>query len=102
MPSRAVPQLVVFGLVALALVVATLRDPRGLRRRLALREEVLGLEARNASLSRENQLLMREVDALGHDPRYLERAIREELGYVRPGEIVLELDAPETAEGGAR
>jgi cell division protein FtsB len=40
--------------------------------------------------------MRREVKALTGDPAALERAAREDLGYVRPGEIILKLD-----DGGA-
>jgi cell division protein FtsB len=39
-----------------------------------------------------NQALRAEVDALKRDPRALERAVREELGYVKPGEIVVNVE----------
>ena len=35
----------------------------------------------------ENTSLHRQIEALRHDPLAIERIAREELGYVRPGEI---------------
>ncbi|MCI0672719.1 MAG: septum formation initiator family protein [Myxococcaceae bacterium] len=34
------------------------------------------------------------MSALRKDPRALERAAREELGFVKPGEVVLQLEVP--------
>lgn len=44
------------------------------------------LQARLEELKREEKLL--------HDPRYLETIIRQELGYIRPGEVVFQLEKP--------
>ena len=35
---------------------------------------------------------MREINALRNDPAALERAAREELGYIKPGELVFHLE----------
>ena len=53
--------------------------------------------AENRDLARENALLRREIGALQGDPAALEQAAREELGFVRPGEIVFR-----TGEGSRR
>ena len=45
----------------------------------------------NEKLREKNLRLRREARALAGDPAALERAAREELGYVRPGERVYEL-----------
>jgi cell division protein FtsB len=67
-------------------------DPEGLRK--ALRNEGDGerLARENALLEARVQKLRREVKALSGDPAALERAAREDLGYVKPGEIVYDLD----------
>lgn len=67
-------------------------DPGGLRKVLRLQQDVLRVQARNRDLRHENVRLRREARALAGDPAALERAAREELGYVRPGEIVIQLD----------
>ncbi len=41
------------------------------------------LQARLTELRREERLL--------HNPRYLETVIRQELGYIRPGEVVYQV-----------
>jgi cell division protein FtsB len=35
---------------------------------------------------------LRREEKLLHDPRYLETIIRQELGYIRPGEIIYQLE----------
>ncbi len=67
-------------------------DRDGLRKRVRLQAEVRRAEASNRDLRRENVRLRREARALAGEPAALERAAREELGYVRPGEIVFHLD----------
>jgi cell division protein FtsB len=74
--------------VAAAAAVAAAVDPHGLRRYLTLSAEVRRMEAENARLAAENAALAREARALRSDPAALERAAREELRFVRPGERV--------------
>ncbi len=62
--------------------------PGGVRKYLALDREVQRMRAENAQLAADNGQLSLEVRALRTDPAALERAIREELRYVRPGERV--------------
>ena len=42
-----------------------------------------------ASLEQEHTALRREIEALRHDPFYVEYLLRTRFGYHRPGEIVL-------------
>jgi len=63
----------------------------GLARTLVLRRDLQALRARNAQLAADNDRLAREADALRTDPRAIERVARAELGWVRPGEIVVDL-----------
>lgn len=75
-------------------------DPSGLRKYVTLSREVEKMRAENAQLAEENARLAREVRALRTDPAALERAVREELRFVRPGErvYVLEGDDRQGAE----
>ena len=66
-------------------------DPRGWRRSLRLQDEVLALKTKNAEVSEENHRLAREARALKTNPAAMERAVREELGFIHPGEMVLQL-----------
>lgn len=79
--------------VAAALLASvSVADSRGFRRYLALRQDVRALEDRNAQTARENDALKREIAALREDPAAQERAVREELSFVKPGEIVIHLE----------
>jgi cell division protein FtsB len=68
-------------------------DPSGLRKHLRLRGEVERMREDNLRLAGENARLAREARALRSEPAALERAAREELRFVRPGEVVYRLDA---------
>jgi cell division protein FtsB len=81
-----------YAVVLMALLGASALDPEGLRRWLDLEHEVKRVEQENRDLERENARMRREVRALTGDPAALERAAREDLGYVRPGEIILKLE----------
>jgi len=84
------------GAVALAAGAAAW-DPDGVRKYVKLRAEVRRMQGENASLAAENAALAREARGLRGDPAALERAAREELRFVRPGERVYWLGG----EGGA-
>jgi cell division protein FtsB len=86
----------VFGAVAVAAVTAAW-DPHGVRKYWRLRAEVARMQAENASLVAENAALAREARALRGEPAALERAAREELRFVRPGEKVYWLGGEGTA-----
>ncbi|HEY8211216.1 MAG TPA: septum formation initiator family protein [Myxococcaceae bacterium] len=74
--------------VAAALVMLSLMDSGGFRRRRALQRDLQDLEERNRGLRERNQALLEEIELLRSDPAAIERAAREELGFVRPGELV--------------
>ena len=46
------------------------------------------LEERTLALQRENEILREKIYRLGHDDRYREKVVREQLGFVREGEII--------------
>jgi cell division protein FtsB len=77
----------VVGAVALA-ACAAVWDPQGIRKYWRLRTEVGRMQAENAQLAAENAALAREARGLRGDPAALERAAREELRFIRPGERV--------------
>jgi cell division protein FtsB len=78
------------GAIALLLAASALH-PAGLRKHRALAVDLRRVAEENESLRERNASLRREARALAGDPAALERAAREELGYVRPGERVYEL-----------
>jgi cell division protein FtsB len=79
------------GALAFAAVLAF--DEEGWRKRRRLGEDVAVLRAENERLAADNARLALEARALRTDPAAIERAAREELRLVRPGEIVYRLDA---------
>ena len=86
---RALPWL---GLVlALGLVRAGLDGDSGVRPWLYLRSELADARARIASLEAEIGALRSEAEKLEDDDYALERAIREELELVRPGQTLVRL-----------
>jgi cell division protein FtsB len=88
MPSkRWIPYLAVLAL----LTVASALHPGGLRKHARLSDEAVRVGRDTESLRQEVARLRREARALSGDPAALERAAREELGYVRPGEVVYQL-----------
>ncbi len=86
---------------ATALVTAAallvLDGDTGLRALLELSRRVERAEAGLAAARAERALRVREVRALRSDPFELEGVAREQLGMVRPGEIVVRWEAAEPA-----
>jgi cell division protein FtsB len=74
------------------LATASALDPSGFRKHLVLDVEVARFREENARLTAENARLAREAISLRTDPAAIERAVREELRYVRAGEIVVRTD----------
>lgn len=75
--------------IAITLAVLSFLDPNGHRKHLRLTAEIRRIESENVALRQSNARLRREVRALGGEPAALEQAAREDLGYVRPDEIVI-------------
>lgn len=80
--------------VALALAVTSAFAEGGFRRYAKLQQDVKSLKERNQRLAEENARLRREAEALRTDPAAMERVAREELGFVKPGELVFNLSEP--------
>lgn len=57
-----------------------------------LSRDVAMLKDKNAQLSARNAQLISEIEALHKSPEAQEQAVREELGFVRPGEIIYSLE----------
>ena len=85
------PWLLAYLGAVLALFLASALHPGGLRKHRALSADVHRVADENEKLRDRNLRLRREARALAGDAGALERAAREELGYVRPGERVYEL-----------
>lgn len=54
-----------------------------------IERELESLRSENRKMRAENQYLHRLVEALKEDPAVLEKVAREDLGYIRDGEVVI-------------
>jgi len=77
---------------AILLAVAGALDPSGLTKSFHLEEACLRLADENQRVRLENHRLAREARALLTDPKARERAAREELRFIRAGEVIYRLD----------
>jgi cell division protein FtsB len=77
---------------AILLLAAGALDPSGLAKSFLLQEECVRLSGENGRLQLENDRLAREARALLTDPKARERAAREELRFIRAGELIYRLD----------
>ncbi len=89
--------------VALGYVPYHLYGSSGLARYVQLRRERDGLHEGNLKLHEQNLRLRAELDALSDDDGNLsraavERAARDELGLVKPGEVVYKVTAGASSE----
>jgi cell division protein FtsB len=62
--------------------------PQGVGKALRLERELADLAGENAKISQENRKLRRQIDVLRSSPRAAERVARDELGLVRPEDMV--------------
>ena len=81
---------VIYAFVALFLSLSlfTIFGERGMVHLWRLRGEKKKLSERYFRLQTENEIFRERIYKLNHDNLYLEKVAREELGLVRPGEIV--------------
>lgn len=82
--------LAVLGLAMIAVPTMAL-GPDGVARHRRLSAQLSAQRGENRRLARELLQLRRELEAMREDPRAVERAIREEIGWVRPDEIIVEV-----------
>src|SRR5262249_54193601 len=67
----------------------------------SLRKRRLALETSIQKKEETGKQLRREIEALLHDPKTVERLARERLGYAKPGETVIRFEpAPTNASPG--
>lgn len=83
---RTVHFLLVFATIVL--VVDSLVGERGLLETLKVRRQHAELTASVESIRRENARLREQVRRLNDDPAEIESVAREELGLIRPGEML--------------
>jgi cell division protein FtsB len=85
-------KLLVLVLVTLNVVLlyAIFLSPRGLRAYRAQQAEVQRLTATRTQLAQENQRLVKKIRNLKDNPGAQERLVKQELGWVRDDEIIIE------------
>lgn len=88
MPSRRL-LIAAFAFFALLWLVV---DPNGLRHTSRLEADLQAISADNLRIRKENEALKRELQLLSDNPAALERAAREELGLIMPGEVIFRLE----------
>jgi cell division protein FtsB len=95
---RAMPKRVVLAAVAafafgIGLLLHTLFWSDSWKNRQRVRADLEALERLNAAQEIRMRELRAEIEALRTRPEVQERVVRHELGYTRPGDLVLELEA---------
>jgi cell division protein FtsB len=87
-----------FGAAALAVVLAyvpyLIYRGDGYVQYRKMQDELEELERKNDALRAQNRGLRREAKRLRTDPAALGAVARDELGLVRPGEIVIQIEKP--------
>lgn len=78
-------------LVLALLAIAALKSSRDLE---AARARERLLETRITETRARSEKLQARIERLKHDPGMLERLAREDLGLVRPGDVIIELPDP--------
>ncbi len=87
------------------LFVNALAGERGYLEYARLRRRLDQAQAELAARRAENARLQRQIRQLKADPAAIEREVREQLGYVKPGEVVFtvrDVPAPEGRKAPAR
>ncbi len=74
----------------------TIFGERGAIHLLRLWQEKKTLEENNFLLQKENETFRERIHRLRHDDLFLEKVAREELGLVRPGEIIYRFASSES------
>lgn|GEM_PF-784575 len=95
---------ILLGAMVIGLILLSIAGDRGLVELSRRRIIVSQLEREIEQLRVENARLSREVEALRSDWSYLEKLAREELGMIKPGEVLLLLpsDSNLPSKGGKR
>ena len=65
-----------------------------IRQNERMRKEILRLDTAIQKEEGHNRQLRTSIDALRHDPKAVDRLLREKLGYAKPGEIVIRFEEP--------
>jgi cell division protein FtsB len=84
--KRGVHVLLIF--ITLVLIVDALVGEKGLMQSMNARRQYQQLQASLEELRRENAALREEMRRLNEDPGTIESLARQDLGLIRPGEVV--------------
>ncbi len=84
--------------VALFILYFTVFGERGLLRIYHLSKEKQEVQRRLDSIKNENLKLVKEVDALKNDRRYLESIARRDFGMVRKNEVIYQFSQQQKPE----
>lgn len=89
-PARWLLRLTLAGLLAAALgyLPYHVYGPEGLVRAERLEQELGRIQQGNRELVQENRELRRQIERLKHDPAAVEQVARDDLGLVRPNEVI--------------
>jgi cell division protein FtsB len=89
-PSRTRGRLLNGALLFIAVVLTTdaLIGEKGLMQTMRARQEAQAEESRLAELKQENARLREEKRRLNEDPEMIESEARQQLGLIRPGEVM--------------
>ena len=83
-----------FFLILASSLLNALFGDRGFTEMLEARQELEALEGDVAELQRDNQRYLEEIRNLKTSPLIIERLAREQLGLVKPNEIILLIRKP--------
>ena len=86
------------GLAVAFILYFTIFGERGLLRIYHLNREKQQVQQRLESIKGENMKLVREVDALKNDRRYLESIARRDFGMVRKNEVIYQFPPQQKAD----
>ena len=89
---------VVVGILVLVILGFTVFGERGLINLLSYRQKRQALAEEVNRLKAENQRLEEEIERLQSDQSFIEQKAREELGMVKPGELVLQFTEAKDAK----
>jgi cell division protein FtsB len=83
----------IFGVALLALGIHDIFGAHGYLAMRRSEQQIEQLRGEIDRLSRENQVLTQNVNALKSDPSAIEKIAREEMGLARPGEMIFKMPA---------
>jgi cell division protein FtsB len=89
----------------IALIGFAIFGSRGVVDLWGMQQKQVALESLAFRLQQDNERLRTHIDRLEHDDAYLQKVVRERLGWIQPGEVVYRVRrpvAPSVADAVAR